>query len=188
MPLRVPDPLLAADGIVLRVPNDGDAGWITRACNDSEISRFVVGMPSPYTEADAHQFLERVKAGWEAGTKAVFVIQGAAAGDPLGLVELHLRSDDRTLGSIGYWVCAEARGRGAATIGAQLVSRWAFHDLEMQRLQLTTAPDNAASQRVAERAGFRREGLLRGWTPTPNGRRDSLMFSLLPTDLEETNR
>ena len=186
MKLQVPDPSLAADGVVLRLPDDRDAGWITRSCNDSVIARFVVGMPAPYTEADARQFLARVKGGWESGTKAVFVIERAANGDALGLVELNLASDDRPLGIIGYWLSAVARGRGAATVGVQLVSRWAFRELGVQRLQLTTAPDNAASQRVAERAGFTREGLLRGWTPTKDARRDSVMFSLLPGDLAET--
>jgi RimJ/RimL family protein N-acetyltransferase len=57
--------------------------------------------------------------------------------------------------------------------------------LGVQRLELTTAPENAASQRVAERAGFTREGVLRGLTAATknNGRRDSVMFSLLPADL-----
>ena len=48
----------------------------------------------------------------------------------------------------------------------------------MQRLELTTAPDNVASQRVAERVGFTREGVLRGLVATEkNGRRDNVMFS-----------
>jgi RimJ/RimL family protein N-acetyltransferase len=185
MDLQVPDPSLAADGVVLRPPREGDAAWIARSCNDADIARFVEGMPSPYTEADARQFLARAKEWWESGTRAVFVIEGAVDGDALGLVELHLVSHDQDLGSIGYWVSAETRGRGAASAGVRLVSRWAFRDLGLQRLQLTTDPDNAASQRVAERAGFTREGLLRAWLPTKDGRRDSVMFALLPGDLPE---
>jgi RimJ/RimL family protein N-acetyltransferase len=56
-------------------------------------------------------------------------------------------------------------------------------ELGVERLYLTTAPDNIASQRVAERAGFTREGLLRSHLPIPGGRRDSVMYSLLPGDL-----
>jgi RimJ/RimL family protein N-acetyltransferase len=104
---------------------------------------------------------------------------------PLGLVELHVAAHDPGLASVSYWLRAEARGRGAATLAVQLVARWAFDDLGIQRLQLTTAPGNAASQRVAERAGFIREGLLRRWMPTSNGRRDRVMFSLLPADLAD---
>jgi len=72
--------------------------------------------------------------------------------------------------------------RRAATIAVRLVSSWAF-ELGIRRLNLITAPENAASQRVAERAGFTREGLLRAWLPTSTGRRDSVMYSLLPNDL-----
>jgi RimJ/RimL family protein N-acetyltransferase len=66
----------------------------------------------------------------------------------------------------------------------QLVARWAFAERGVQRLELTTAPENVASQRVAERAGFTREGVLRALQATKsNGRRDTVMFSLLPSDL-----
>jgi RimJ/RimL family protein N-acetyltransferase len=66
----------------------------------------------------------------------------------------------------------------------QLIARWAFDELGVQRLELTTAPENVASHRVAERAGFTREGVLRGLQATKNeGRRDTVMFSLLPLDL-----
>ena len=66
-----------------------------------------------------------------------------------------------------------------------LVAHWAFDELGVYRLELTTAPDTVASQRVAERAGFTREGMLRGWMATPSGRRDSVMFSHLASDLAE---
>jgi RimJ/RimL family protein N-acetyltransferase len=66
----------------------------------------------------------------------------------------------------------------------RLVARWAFDVLGVQRLELTTAPENVASQRVAERVGFTREGVLRGLVATKNdGRRDNVLFSLLPPDL-----
>jgi RimJ/RimL family protein N-acetyltransferase len=51
-------------------------------------------------------------------------------------------------------------------------------------MELITDPDNAASQRVAEKAGFTREGVLRSHLLHPDGRRrDSVMFSLLPGEL-----
>ena len=167
------------------MPDDGDAGWISTACNDPQIARFVVAVPSSYTEADARWFLEHAKSERESGTEAVFVIADAADSEALGLVELHVAAHDPDLAGIGYWLRAESRGCGAATLAVQLVAHWAFDDLGVQRLQLTTSPDNAASQRVAERAGFTREGLLRRWTATKNGRRDSVMFSILPSDLED---
>lgn len=177
-----PDPPLAADGIVLRLVEDGDIPWITEACNDPDITRFIEGIPSPYTEADARSFVERVRSRWEAGTRAAFVIADDAD-QGLGIVTLHFDANDPTLAGVGYWLRPEGRGRGAATAAVQLVAGWAFEAIGIQRLHLTTAPGNLASQRVAERAGFVFEGRLRGWMPTADGRRrDSLMFSLLPSD------
>ncbi len=170
VPVIAPDPHLAADGVVLRVPDDGDASWITEACNDPEIAQFIVGMPPPRR--------------WASSTDAEFVIADAAQAEPLGVVSLRIAERDPGLAAVGYWLRPEARGRGAATVAVQLIALWAFNELGVQRLELTTAPENAASQRVAERAGFSREGVLRGLVATKdNGRRDSVMFSLLPADL-----
>ena len=172
VPVVAPDPPLAADGVVLRVKNDGDAAWITKAWNDPDIARFIIAMPSPFTQR------------WASGTDAELVIADAASGEPLGLISLRVAERDPGLAAVGYWLCAEARGRGTATVAVRLIARWAFDALGVQRLELTTAPDNVASQRVAERVGFTREGVLRGLVATENsGRRDNVMFSLLPTDL-----
>jgi len=51
-------------------------------------------------------------------------------------------------------------------MAVRLVAGWAFGALGIERLNLLTMPGNAPSQRVAERAGFSREGLLRAWVPT----------------------
>jgi RimJ/RimL family protein N-acetyltransferase len=67
-----------------------------------------------------------------------------------------------------------------------MVSRWGFEKLGLQRLELITDPDNLASQRVAEKVGYRREGVLRAHLKHPDGRiRDSVMFSLLPGELRD---
>ncbi|OON32008.1 hypothetical protein BSA16_08115, partial [Micromonospora sp. Rc5] len=51
------------------------------------------------------------------------------------------------------------------------------------RVWAGTRPENAASQRVLERAGFTREGLLRGRLPGPDGTRvDSVQYARLATD------
>ena len=110
------------------------------------------------------------------------MIAQAQGGGGLGVIELHVYAGDHGLADVGYWLCREARGSGAVTIAVR-VAGCAFRQLGIERLNLTTAPENMASQRVAQRAGFTREGFLRAWMPTAAGRRDSLMFSLLPSDL-----
>src|SRR5262245_63146217 len=116
-----PDPPLAADGVVLRATNDGDAAWIRKAWNDPDIARFIVAMPSPFAQR------------WALGTDAELVIADAASGEPLGLISLHVAERDPGLAAVGYWLLQEARGRGAATVALQLVARWAFEALGVQR-------------------------------------------------------
>jgi RimJ/RimL family protein N-acetyltransferase len=85
--------------------------------------------------------------------------------------------------TVGYWLLPEVRGRGLATRAVRLISQWALINLEVARLGLLTEEANVRSQRVAELAGFHREGVLRSWTEI-NGRRvDYVSYSLLPADL-----
>jgi RimJ/RimL family protein N-acetyltransferase len=88
--------------------------------------------------------------------------------------------------TMGYWIAAPDRGHGVCSRALRLLSRHALDDLEVQRVDLITDPDNIASQRVAEKVGFQREGVLRAHLRHPDGRvRDSVMFSLLPGELRE---
>jgi RimJ/RimL family protein N-acetyltransferase len=85
---------------------------------------------------------------------------------------------------VSYFLRASARGRGFATRAVRLVTRWAFDELGIQRFELRAHPENEASIRVAERAGFKREGIERASRAWPDGTRfDSALFSLLPGEL-----
>jgi RimJ/RimL family protein N-acetyltransferase len=65
----------------------------------------------------------------------------------------------------------------------RLVTRWAFEELAIERIELRAHPENGPSLRVAERAGFTREGVERASRAWPDGTRfDSIVFSLLRTD------
>lgn len=139
-------------------------------------------IPYPYSPSDARAFTERAARFWTEGSSAAFVIARAPGGESLGVIQLHLSAADPGLAKVGYWLRRQAHGHGTATTAARLVAGWAFDELGIKRLSLQTAPENAASQRVAERAGFTCEGCLRAWMPTAAGRRDSVMFSLLPDD------
>ena len=90
--------------------------------------------------------------------------------------------DDRRA-AVGYWLAADARGRGIATHAVRLIARWAFAELALARLEITCGPDNEPSLRVAERCGFVREGLLRSHRSFQGARRDTVIFGLLPGEL-----
>lgn len=141
--------------------------------DDPEIDRWT-RIPSPYTQAHAREFITKTE-------ENAFAIVGSESGELLGGIEARLH--DEGVVDIGYWVKADARGRGVATRALVLTARHAVEELEALRVQLTTDPLNVASQRVAEKVGFRREGILRSLHEIKGVRRDAVMFSLLPEDL-----
>lgn len=184
MTIRAPDPPLS-DGVVTLRPwgEEGDVEAITAACNDREIAEFLDLIPSPYTEDDARAYLEICHEGWGDGTQTNFAITDGA--QVLGSVGVRWVEPDQGVAEVGYWVAAEARGRGLCTRAVRLVSRWVLEDCGAERLQLRADELNPASRKVAENAGFTEEGTLRSSRYNPRlGRRvDFVMYSLLPDEL-----
>ncbi|WIM92661.1 GNAT family protein [Actinoplanes oblitus] len=84
---------------------------------------------------------------------------------------------------IHYWTAGWARGRGFAVEAAVAVSRWALTSEGLHRVTLQVDTRNEASVRVASRAGFRFEGVLRNASWTRSGRGDLAVYSLIPADL-----
>ena len=173
---------IAGDHIVLRPWRMADAAALELACNDPEIAHWIPFVPHPYTRADAEEYLRACTEGDE--QRLPFAIVDRATGELLGSIDLGLNSYQYR-GHVGYWVAAAARGRGVCTTALRLLSQWSLEAVGLQRLELITDPDNRASQRVADKVGFRREGVLRAHLRHPDGRvRDSVLFSLLPGELQ----
>jgi len=155
-------PTLRDGDLILRPKRTEDADAVTAACQDPEIPRWTM-VPSPYTRRHAEEHLatvaERARRGESVDLHAV---------DPDGalLGAFSLMALDRApgQGEIGYWVAAEARGRGVATRAVRLLTEWGHRELGLERIELMAHDDNLASRAVAERAGYAREP---GLHPSP---------------------
>jgi RimJ/RimL family protein N-acetyltransferase len=176
-----PEDLRLADGdVVLRRWRLSDAPAVTAACRDPDIPRWIPVIPAPYAETDAIEFLREVDDEWRIGSSHAFAIVDAAD-RLLGAVTLH--GPEGHLAEIGYWLAAEARGRGVATRAVRLLAAYSFRaDPALVRIGLRTLVGNDASGRVAERAGFSREGVLRAAEPVRGVPTDVVVYSLLRTD------
>ena len=83
------------------------------------------------------------------------------------------------MAEVGYWIAADRRGAGLATAALELVVERAFA-AGIERVQAVVEPWNVASQRVLEKGGFEREGLLRGYASyAEERRRDVLLYARL---------
>jgi RimJ/RimL family protein N-acetyltransferase len=178
--MRVPP--LADEVVALRAWREADVPAQLQAFSDPWFQRFSDW--APRTEAEALAYLAAHEQARQRGEQVELALvephddEALLGGGSLNDVDLQ-----RGQAAIGYWLAPQARGRGVATHAVRLIAGWAFGDLQLARLELTCGPDNHASQRVAERCGFTREGVLRSHLPFKGGRRDSVVFSLLPGEL-----
>ncbi|WP_328561057.1 GNAT family N-acetyltransferase [Streptomyces coelicoflavus] len=95
------------------------------------------------------------------GRSVSFRITDGESGTTLGGISVNEISRQMRVARVGYWVLAEARGRGVATRALLLASRWAYAELGLHRLELGHAVGHEASCRVAGHSGYRAEGTLR---------------------------
>jgi len=66
----------------------------------------------------------------------------------------------------------------------RMAADWLLANTELERIQVTTPPDNEPMIRAARAAGFVEEGVLRGYMRVGGRRVDAVILSLLPGDLE----
>ena len=85
-------------------------------------------------------------------------------------------------GHLGYWIDRAVAGRGMASLAVALVCDHAFGPVGLHRLQADIRPENLRSQRLVERLGFRREGLLRRYLDIDGDWRDHVSYALLVED------
>jgi RimJ/RimL family protein N-acetyltransferase len=159
--LCFPDPPLTDGVIALRAWKLDDLGFVVSVFEDREVSRYSPTIPFPYTSADALGWLETHEPARLAGTALRFAVIDAATAQPLGALGLNSVSELLKSASVGFSLAPEARGHGYVTRAVRVLARWAFDDLGLARLELTTDPESFSAQRVAERCGFRKEGHLR---------------------------
>jgi len=179
--IAVVDPVeLAVGDLLLRPWQVDDTEAVLAALQDPQI-RLWNGFAGDCTLEDVGVWLSR-RMNWSSGTHASWAVE-AGDGGLLGSVSLHSIDADQGDAAIGYWTVPGARGRGVATSVVDAVCRWAFDTLPVDRIELCHAVENEASGRVAEKAGFQREGRLRRSFRYGDGvKHDELLWARLADD------
>lgn len=112
-----------------------------------------------------------------------FFIERRADGALLGGVNLNnIRRRAAMSATLGYWMGAPHAGKGYMSAAVPALCAFAFGRLGLLRVEAACLPENGASIRVLEKAGFQREGYARGYLSIAGARRDHLLFALLATD------
>ncbi|WIA99356.1 GNAT family N-acetyltransferase [Curtobacterium sp. MCBA15_012] len=170
----------AGDGISLTPLRAEDADDCFLACQDETVNRWIP-LPSPYTRAIARSWCEGGAEAYRlSGSGVQFAIR--LYGSFVGCMSLKNPNWREGIVEVSYWLAENERGKGIAGRAVAALSNYAF-SVGFDRVELRVAQGNSASARVAQKAGFREEGLLRSAGVLRSGRTDMRLFSLLMTDV-----
>ena len=171
--------------LVLRPFRDADASALYEAVRESiaEVSPWLPWCHQNYAIEETREFLASRELASQGGEWYSFGIFETDSGRFLGGVGINFINRVHQMANLGYWVRTSAAGRGVATAAARLAARFAFEQLGLQRIEIVAAVANVPSQRVAEKAGATREGVLRNRLLINGESLDAVLFSLVPEDL-----
>jgi len=157
--LPVPENL-AREGVALRRLRARDAGPFAAAFREDPELGLMIGADEDPTENGVRRFIAR-----QPGLRSRGEFLGLAVTDEskrpfLGHVMLHTLAWRHRRGEIGYWLVPSVRGRGVGYTAVSLLVDWAFEELGLERLEITTTPDNGPARALAGALGFTEEGVM----------------------------
>jgi ribosomal-protein-alanine N-acetyltransferase len=179
-------PSLAGARVLLRPAAAGDyAEW---AAVRRESRQFLEPWEPKWTVDELErgawrQRLRRYREEMAQGSGMPFLIFEKATGRLAGGITLgNIRHGVAQSGQIGYWMGVNHAGTGLMHEAVLLVVKFGFETLRLHRIEAACIPDNQRSIRVLEKAGFRREGLLRSYLRINGVWQDHLLYALIAGD------
>lgn len=159
-------------------PDDAQALWEAARESVGEVGRWLPWCHAEYSVAEALEWISLGAKLFFEGQEYRFAVVGAD-GRLLGGCGINQVNRVHRFGNLGYWVRTSATGRGVATEAVRQAARFAFRETDLVRLEIVCAVGNARSQRVAERAGAVREGVLRQRLLLHGEPVDAVMYSFV---------
>ena len=172
----------SSDGVSIRRYRATDVSLVYEAVRESinEISPWLPWCHSDYSMEDSSAWVLSRDEAWANEVERSFVITDAQSGAFLGAVGLNQLNRDHQFANLGYWVRSSRAGRGVATTATLLTARFGLRTLALQRIEILAAVGNRPSQRVAEKAGAKKEGVVRNRLSIRGQPHDAVMYSLIP--------
>jgi [ribosomal protein S5]-alanine N-acetyltransferase len=184
--LRRDLPALTGARVTLRTPSAGDyQEW---AALRGESRGFLEPWeprwaPDELERPAWRQRLNRYRSDFARGVSVAFFIFDNQSGLLLGGITLgNIRHGVAQSGHIGYWIGERFAGRGFMAEALDLLAGYAFDALKLHRIEAACIPANSRSIRVLEKAGFRREGLLRSYLRINGAWQDHYLYALISDD------
>jgi ribosomal-protein-serine acetyltransferase len=164
-------------------PEDAPALYEAVRESIAELSPRLPWCHERYALAESESWIAACRENWKTARAFAFAVFSADTGRLLGGVGIHQVDPLAGSGLLGYWVRTSATGNGVATAAAILAARFAFASVRLGTLEILVEEGNAASRRVAEKVGGLREASLQVRDLYGRGRREMVVYTLVPEDL-----
>jgi [ribosomal protein S5]-alanine N-acetyltransferase len=152
--------LLETDRLLLRPLQISDAARITELFGNYDVLRMITGVPYPYYEDHAKEFISKTQINREAETSFAFAITLKPDPALIGCIELSTQQVYQRA-ELGYWVGVPYWGKGYMSEAVARMLRFGFEDLKLNRIYATHFGQNPASGRVMQKAGMTYETTFR---------------------------
>jgi RimJ/RimL family protein N-acetyltransferase len=158
----------------------GDAEALFEAASESveHIFPWLEWCHPGYRLQEASEWVKRCAALWKDDREYNFAIVNKS-NRILGGCGLNQLRHEHRLANLGYWVRTSEILRGVATAAVRELTHFAFSETNLIRLEIVVAVANKASQRVAEKAGAVREGVLTARLMLHGKPHDAVLYALL---------
>ncbi|HTU28478.1 MAG TPA: GNAT family protein [Solirubrobacteraceae bacterium] len=183
-----PPPTLADGTIALRLAAERDIPETLIAHQDDPGLARALGLTRPPSGAELGRRAEASAAERGAGRELWLTVVTATGTDEcVGQIDVHDVEPDDGRAALTIWIAPGQRRRGLGSAALALAGRWLIAEVGLHRLQILADPANPAIRGAALRAGFKAEGVLRGYRPGAGKagfRADAEVLALVAADLQ----
>ena len=178
-------PTLEAARLILRPLEQADAPFIQQEASAREIADTMISLPHPYPEGESERYLDEQETLSAQGRGITLAIVTKAGRTFVGLVEIREIDREHSQAELSFWLAQRAWGHGYMSEAVQMVLRYAFRDLGLNRLYAYHMQRNPASGRVLQKNGFHQEGLLRERVRKWDRYEDVLLWAIVRSDWDD---
>lgn len=159
-----------------------DVEEIVNVLADHVYYQNTINIPKPYTRESAIYWINLSKNSFESETGYIFAIRNPENEKIIGGIGLGIEKNFNKA-ELGYWLNKNYWNKGLVTEAVEAIIKFGFKDLKLKRIFATHFDFNTASGKVMEKAGMKKEGLLRCHTKKDGSYQDHVLYAIINEDL-----
>ena len=176
-------PTLKTDRLILRPFTLEDAARVKLLAGDWQVAATTANIPHPYEEGMAEEWIKTHQGAYDSGKYLTLAVVLKSDEFLIGAISIQI-SRANNLGELGYWVGVPYWSQGYCTEAGQILLKYGFETLNLNRIQARHITRNPASGRVMQKLGMQHEGTLRQSIFRWDTYEDAEMYAILQEEFK----